>query len=303
MRRRRFLHAAGAVFPSIVLGSELLGRSPSPASAQSSSEQRSRRHPWQPDGWGWRGRLGLLMPATDVEPDTEFAALAPEGVSTHPMRVRWHGVTRSYGVVTRGSPEAARSFAEPPEIDDAAELLAEIRPGAIGFCFTSSSFVLGPNGDGALKARLEARTRGIPVAITCLAAVSALRAFGARRMALIHPPWFPEPRTHLGAEYFKQQGFDVVYNARAPLRNDRGNIHPGPLYEWARASVPREAEAVFFGGNGMRTIGAIQALEETLRKPVLTSNQVTFWQALGLANIAARVDGYGQLFEKPAPRG
>jgi len=163
--------------------------------------------------------------------------------------------------------------------------------------------VLGPNGDGALKARLEARTRGIPVAITCLAAVSALRAFGARRMALIHPPWFPEPRTRLGAEYFKQQGFDVVYNARAPLRNDRGNVHPGPLYEWARANVPREADAVFFGGNGMRTIGAIQALEETLGKPVLTSNQGTFWQALGLANIAARVDGYGQLFEKPVPRG
>jgi maleate isomerase len=180
MRRRRFLRATGVAFPSIVFGSELLGRSPSLVAAQSTPEKPSRRQPWQPDGWGWRGRLGLLLPATDVEPDTEFAALAPDGVSTHAMRVRWFGVTRPWGVVTRGSPEAERSFAEPPEIDDAAELLTEIRPGAIAFCFTSSSYVLGPNGDVALKARLEARTRGIPVAITCLAAVSALRAFGAR---------------------------------------------------------------------------------------------------------------------------
>jgi maleate isomerase len=66
---------------------------------------------------------------------------------------------------------------------------------------------------------------------------------------------------------------------------------------------PKEAEAVFLGGNGMRTIGAIQALEEALGKPVLTSNQVAFWQALRLAKISARVDGYGQLFGKQLPRG
>jgi maleate isomerase len=53
----------------------------------------------------------------------------------------------------------------------------------------------------------------------------------------------------------------------------------------------------------MRTIGAIQALEEALGKPVLTSNQVVFWQALRLAKISARVDGYGQLFGKQLPRG
>jgi maleate isomerase len=153
-----------------------------------------------------------------------------------------------------------------------------------------------------LKARLEARTRGIPVAITCLAAVSALRAFGARRIALVHPPWFAEELDRRGAEYFQHQGFDVVFHARAPLRSDRGNFQPRPLYEWAQANVPKEVDAVFFGGNGMRTIGAIQALEEALDKPVITSNQVAFWQALRLANIPARIYGYGQLFEKQLPR-
>ena len=53
------------------------------------SDQQARWHPWQPDGWGWRGRLGLLLPHADVEPDAEFATLAPEGVSTHAMRVLW----------------------------------------------------------------------------------------------------------------------------------------------------------------------------------------------------------------------
>lgn len=252
---------------------------------------------WQPDGWGARGRLGLLLPHTDVEPDSEFAALAPDGVSTHAMRVRYLGIVGPGDAVTR-----ARSFVEPPRIDEAAEMLAETRPGAIALCYTSASYVHGPDGDAALKSRLETRTRGIPVAITCLAAVAALRAFGARRVALIHPPWFAEEVDRRGAEYFQKQGFDVVFHARAPLRNDRGNVHPGPLYEWARTNVPKEAEAVFMGGNGMRTIGAIQALEEALGKPVITSNQAAFWGALRLANIPARISGYGQLFNKQLPR-
>lgn len=48
----------------------------------------------------------------------------------------------------------------------------------------------------------------------------------------------------------------------------------------------------------MRTSGAIQALENTLGRPVITSNQVAFWAALHLANKPARITGYGQLFEK-----
>ena len=133
---------------------------------------------------------------------------------------------------------------------------------------------------------------------TCLAAVSAFRAIGARRVAVIHPPWFAHDVAAGGKKYFQDQGFDIVYHTRAALHDTGLNIHAGPLYEWARANVPKEAEAVFFGGNGMRAIGMIQALEEALGKPVLTSNQVTFWHALQLAKIRAKVVGYGQLFEK-----
>ncbi len=236
------------------------------------------------------------MPHTDVEPDSEFAALAPDGVSIHAMRVRWLRVAGPNAAVIR-----ARAFVEPPGLDDAAETLVDIqhaRPKAIALCFTSASYVLGPEADAALRARLEKRTGGIPVAITCLAATSALRAFNARRIAVVNPPWFTEDMDRHGATYFEGQGFDVVYHGRALVRNDRGNVAPATLYEWARGNVPTAAEAVFFGGNGMRIIGAIQALENTLGKLVITSNQVAFWAALGPANIPARIVGYGQLFEK-----
>lgn len=301
MRRREFLKAVPIALTPAAFVPGALGQRPAPLDARTQPDVNAVRGPWQPDGWAWRGQLTLLMPHSDVEPDSEWFRLAPEGVSVQAMRVRWVGVKGPSGALTRTGGDAARSFVESPLMGDAIDALVETplaRPQAIGLCFTGSSYVLGPDGDLALQRNLERRARGVPVALTCLAAVAALRALGARRVALVHPPWWPEDMDRLGADYFRRQGFDVPFHARAPLRADRGNIHPGPLYEWTRANVPPEADAVFIGGNGMRTIGAIQALEAVLRKPVVTSNQVTFWAALRRAQIHAPVVGYGQLFEK-----
>jgi maleate isomerase len=56
---------------------------------------------------------------------------------------------------------------------------------------------------------------------------------------------------------------------------------------------------VFIGGNAVRAIGVIAALEEDLSRPVLTANQVSLWYALGVAGVDVRVDNYGQLFTRP----
>jgi len=68
-----------------------------------------------------------------------------------------------------------------PWVDDAAELLASAPLHAIGYGFTSSSYVRGAADDARLKERLERRTRGIPVVIPCAAAVTALIALGVTR--------------------------------------------------------------------------------------------------------------------------
>jgi maleate isomerase len=192
--------------------------------------------------------------------------------------------------------DAVRAFAEPPLVDDATELLAAAPLHAIAFAFTSSSYVRGAADDEALKTRLEARTRGIPVVVTCAAAVLALTTLGVKRLALVHPPWFSAELDEQGAAYFRGQGFDVVYNGSAGLPSDQRAIHPGQLYEWVRTHTPESAEAVFIGGNGFRAIGVIQALEQDLARPVLTANQVAFWAALRLSGMRAPVVSYGQIF-------
>ena len=256
---------------------------------------------WQPDGWGWRARLGVLTAHAAIGPEAELNAMAPTGVSIHAARVPFAAMAAGGAMDPTIALAPVRAFADPPHLDEAAALLAAAPLHAIGFGFTASSYARGTADDAALRERLEARTRGILVAVTCASATLALRALGTGRLAIIDPPWFSPELSELGAAYFRGEGLTVVHAAPAGMPSDQRAIHPGLLYEWARAHVPREAEAVFVGGNGFRSAGVIQALEEDLRIPVLTANQVLLWHLLRLAGTQASVIGYGRLFDRDLP--
>ena len=210
-----------------------------------------------------------------------------------------HGPTRrvdswgTHAAATRG----ARAFAEPPSVDDAVELLAAAAPRGILFAYPGSSYALGAASDDAVQARLENRSGKIPVLLTCRAASQALQVLGARRVALIHPPWFSEEVNGWGRDYFRSLGFEVVLSERiTPLRSF-SEVPAPEVYEWTKRNVPKQADAVFLGGNGLRAVGTIHALEAALQKPVLTANQVLFWQALRLVRAASKVGEYGRIFK------
>jgi len=214
--------------------------------------------------------------------------MAPRGVSIHAARVRWQR-------------EDARLFADPSRVDSAVELLAAVKPHSIMYGFTSSSYFLGRPGDAALRTRLERIAAGIPVVLAAEAASAALRAVNARRVAIIHPPWFGEETNDRGRTYFEGGGFTVVSCARVlPLR-DFQEVAAAEVHRWAATTVPNEAEAVLIAGNGLRAVGVINALEEALGRPVLTANQVTFWAALRRVGRPPKVTQFGRLF-KAAPQ-
>ena len=136
MKRRRFIALAG-------LGaSGALAAWPPSRSVASGGK-------WQPDGKGSLARIGVLTPDFDPVPESELWAMSPSGVSIHATRVARKGVD-------------PRSFAEPPQVDNAVELLASLRPRAILYAYTSSSYALGAEADDSLRARLEKRADGDP---------------------------------------------------------------------------------------------------------------------------------------------
>ena len=271
MKRRQFLGVT-----AVGVAAELLARQSSPVAAALQD--------WRPDGLGSIARIGILTPAYDPVPESEAWAMAPKGISIHAARVH------------RQQKEDARLFAEPSRVDPAVESLAAVKPRSIMYAFMSSSYVLGTTGDEALHTRLERVAAGVPVILAAEAASAALRAVNARRVAIIHPPWFSEETNDRGRGYFQGQGFAVVSCARVlPLR-DFQEVPPVELHRWAATTVPKEAQAVLIAGNGLRAVGVINALEETLNRPVLTANQVTFWGALSRIERPPQVTQFGRLF-------
>ncbi|WP_274561488.1 maleate cis-trans isomerase [Streptomyces spiramyceticus] len=252
------------------------------------------------DGWRARARVGVVVPHADVGPESELQAMAPEDVFIHGSRLHF-GAMRPGGEMDPKIPHSpVYAFIEPPHVDIATELLAASPIDSIAMGFTSSSYVVGVAGEKALYERLAERTRGIPITGTTTAAVAAMRALGAERLALVNPPWFDDELSGLGATYFTDQGLHVVHHGPCGLPSNQKEITPEALSAWIRTEVASyKPDAVLVAGNGIRAVGVIKGLEEELGFSVLTANQVLFWHALhlaGAADVAREITSYGRLF-------
>ena len=226
-------------------------------------------------------------------------AMAPADVVVHGARA-FFSAMRAGGEMDPTIPLApVRAFAEPPHVDDAADLLSDAPINSIGYAFTSSAYVIGAAGEKAMTDRLTERTKGIPVVATCAASLEALPMLEASRIAFITPPWFDAELNGLGRSYYEAAGFEVVFSASCEIPSDQKLITPEGLFAFATSNVPESAEAVVIGGNGFRAVGTIDALEKALDRPVLTANQVLFWamlRAAGAPATATAVKNYGRLF-------
>lgn len=272
MQRRQFLIAAGFG----VAG----------ASIARSQRMQAQDVRWAPDGAATIARFGVLTPAFDPVPETEMWAMVPRGVSIHASRI----------------PRTAASGAsvvEPPHIDDAVDRLVELAPSAILLGYTSSSYALGAEADDRVRVRLEQRAKGIRVIFPCPAAATALRLLNVQRISVFHPPFWKEEANEQGSVYWRAAGFDVLQCRRLqPDRSSFTEIPAAEVFEFVSAHTPPAAQAVFIGGNGMRAVGTIRALEARLRRPVLSANQVVLWEALRGIGRAASVTNYGSIFAK-----
>ena len=255
------------------------------------------------DGWDVRRRIGVLTPHADVGPESELRAMAPPHVAIHAARVPF-GAMGKGGAMDPTIPLApVRAFAEPPAVDAATAVLAAAPLDVIAFGFTSSAYVIGDEGERAMVARLSDVADGIPVVATCTASVDVLRALGAARIALIVPPWFDAELVEMGRRYYEAAGFEVVDAHSCGLPSEQTRIERSALFDWIVADVAPEVDAVVVGGNGFRSVGVIEAIEDALGRPMLTANQVLLWAALGAAGVqTSDVVNYGRLFAVGAPQ-
>ena len=236
--------------------------------------------------YGWRGRIGLVSPSTNITLEPEFWRLAPEGVSVHTARIFQQGPQE---------PSTYRRMAD--DVATAAMHLATAEVDVIAFGCTSCTYFIPPE---EIRATMAEKAR-CPTVLTADAVVDAMRALGIRRIGLASPR--TEFVTERELKFLAESGFEVVAARSLGLGatdEERRYIGRVPSETLARlaASVDRpEADAVFITCTQLPTLPMLARLEAELGKPVISSNQATMWRCLRHIGYNQPIKGYGRLLD------
>jgi maleate isomerase len=234
--------------------------------------------------------VGVLTPHATPGPELEIPTMSSGRVATLVSRIPVRG----------GIPEQLRNGTRPSVLDAAAGAFAPGSVDALAYASTSSGYAIGVAAERELVAALRDR-RQLPVVSSGLAAVDALQAFGIGFVTLVHPPWFDDEAGELGPSYFRTQDVDAVAMPADSLPNEPDRVRPQQVADWVVGRLDDRTEAVFLGGNGFRTAGAVDEIERRTGALVLTANQVLLWALLRETHTPLAVAGYGRLFSVRAP--
>ncbi|WP_235579106.1 Asp/Glu racemase [Pseudorhodoferax sp. Leaf274] len=240
------------------------------------------------DGSGRLCKLGLIYIASSIVMDAEWSAMAAPGVSVHTTRIKLPKVT------VEGIEEMMNS----PELAQSARLVGSAPIDLMCFGGTSASFLHGTAYDHALIAKMQQWVPGVRVNTASTATLAALKEVRAGKVALASP--YVDAVHAKAIRFLEENGHQVVKHANLRIDEDRAlaEVPLEKVYDLVRSVDHPEASAVFISCTNFRSVGAIEALEQALGKPVISAVQASFWHCLETLQVAGARPGYGQLFAK-----
>ena len=231
--------------------------------------------------YGWRARLGMLLPSGNVAAEAQFNAMLPAGVSLHTTRLKLTGSSDAdlLGMIDR--------------LDEGAGLLADACVDLILFhCTAVSTWDVGM--DQALPPRITAAT-GVAATSTARGLLAALRALQARRIVMVSP--YIEATNVREAAFFESHGVTMLSTVGLGIAaaKDMITVEPGAWYRLVRDNAREDADAYLISCTAVRSLEVVADLERDLGKPVLTSNQAAVWHALRTMGVRDAIAGFGRL--------
>ena len=176
-----------------------------------------------------------------------------------------------------------------------AGVMARMNLDAAIWACTSGSFI-----DGLAHAERQAQTiaeiTGVPASSTSLAFVSALKHLGTGKVALLAS--YPEPAARAFKAFLAECGIEVADTVwlSAPSGPAAAALGRGRLMQAAaELDVPADG-AILIPDTAMPSMNLIAPLEADLGVTVLTSNQVSLWEAVRLVEGRCERPGVGRLF-------
>jgi maleate cis-trans isomerase len=226
--------------------------------------------------------FGVLIPSTNTTVEIE-CRLLPASYQAHVGRLKSSGA---------GSFSPSRD----EDIDYQSHLLGTAKVEMLILAQTSAS-LFADDYDDVVTKRMSAGA-GVP-AVT---SAQAVRALGARRIAIVSP--YSEAVNARAAHYFRtKHGLEALALEGFGATDAYAIGKLGP--ENARAAFARidrpEIEVFVVPGGNFPTMPSIAAWERELGKPVVTTNQASFWAMLRAFDGADRLPAFGRLLAEVPP--
>lgn len=229
-------------------------------------------------------RFGLIALATDLTSERDaWRVLPADRNALHVTRVPYENPT---------TPENLARMA--PTLTAAADLLVPgIDLAAICYSCTAASVEIG---DGAVADAIQKARPGVPIVTPPDAAIAAFSALGINRIALVTP--YLVETTEPMAGYFTRRGLEIVSAQCLGLSDDRdmARVSGASILQAVQAADRPDAEGVFLSCTALPALAAIDAIEERIGKPVVSSNQASFWRMAQLAGVPPLPTAPGRLF-------
>ena len=237
--------------------------------------------------FGWKGRIGMLIPTNNTVIEPEMALLAPEGVTYHTTRM----ISSRTG---SASIEGLHNLVS--NVDRAAEELSITGVDAFLYGCLSTSFAV-ENWDREFTEKVAVWSS--KPAITALSATcAALKAFGLTRTTVLCP--YGESLKQLAAGAFKHHGItlDSVHSINVTGLQAVCRVPEDTIFRSAREVVRNtEASSLCILATDLTTVPIIAALEEELGIPVVSTNQALSWASQNLIGVSPDTPLGGNLFQ------
>lgn len=226
--------------------------------------------------------IGLIALATDQTVERDFRNILPTEVDFFVSRI---------ANINPCTVENLRTMA--PQLTSATSL---ILPGAeidvMAYCCTSGTVAIGY--DRIVEQICSARP-GVPCTTPITAALAGFQKLSLRRIVVL-TPYIDEVNQPV-RWFLEENGINVLSLNSFNIEDDviMGRIPTEAIYTAARQIDRADADGIFISCTAVRAVDVIDRLEQTLGKPVLSSNQALAWQALRLAGYTDPISGFGRL--------
>ena len=228
------------------------------------------------DQRGWRGKIGVAVPATNTMVQPDFDDLRPNGVTNHVSRI----AVPNMAIENDADFDRLIRICE-SELDGAVDRVMSAAPDVLVIGISS---LLVWDGLAASKKRRNALSRrtGLPVTGGSFAIAEALRQAGQKRIAVISP--YPQIANDHITRFFADSGFEVTgfIGLHAPSPLAIADITAGRLTEALDAVDSDAADALVQFGTNMSFQGQAAAEAAKRGKPVHAINAATYRHALSL---------------------